>query len=162
MTVPEHATGTDVFPHDEYHYYAMDRDDEPLHIHVPEEIIQDARNIIDANLDLSNWVPTFKHNLGDGIYLEFNPRDPDYSTLQHYPPFGNDTHRIMGMVRDTDVYFHSMFLHHSVGPPADKQQHHYKDFRDNVVLPEHREQYMNELIDDVEAGGWDTDWIERE
>ena len=160
MNVPKDATGTDVFPHDEYHFYVIDQEDNPLHIHLPEDIVQDARDLIDADFPTKNWVPTFKHHLGDGIYFHFNPRDPDYSTFRQHPPFGDDTHRLMGASYNDPVHFDSHFIHKSTGPPADKKQHHYKDFRESVVLPEHREQYMEELIAWEENGGWDTDWIE--
>lgn len=165
MTVPPDATGLDVFPHDEYHYYLINQaeDDEPIHVHVPESVIEDARSLIDHDFphDTTEWLSRFDYHFDDGTYFRFRPDDPSYSEIRYTKPMIDDHYRLYGASFSEPVIIGQMFIHYSTGPPADHEQHHYKNFRENVVLPEHREQYMNELIEDEQNAGWDTDWIDR-
>lgn len=159
-------TGEEVLPHDEYHFYVIDHEDEPRHLHLTEDIVEDCRDLIETDfpVDRADWNPKFWHQLEDGISFMFCPLDPSHSAFYYCSPFGvlgDRPERVFGSVFKEEVWFDGYFLCESVGPPADKRQHHYKDIRENVVLDEHREQYMDELVDDVEAGGWETDWIER-
>lgn len=166
MPSPQTQTDDDVFPHDEYHFYILDHNDEPRHIHLTETIVQECRDLIDTDypVDGSDWTPKFWHHLEDGISFMFCPLDPDLSELYYSSPFGilgERPKRVFGSVFNRGaVWFDSSFLGASTGPPADKHQHHYKEIREDVVLPEHRDQYMQELLEWEENGGWDTDWIE--
>lgn len=161
MNVPDGATGADVFPHDEYHFYVTDHNRDPIHIHLPAEIVEDARALIDTDFPTEqSCISTFKFRIDAPIWFKFNPQDPSYSEFI-YSEFRVDTnHRLFGAYYEDEVYFDGGFLCDSTGPPADKEQHHYKEIREEVVLPEHRDQYMDELLEWEETGGWDTDWIE--
>lgn len=163
----KNQTGIDVLPHDEYYFYIIDHEDEPRLLHLTEDIVQDCRNLIDTEypIDRADWNPKFWHRLEDGINLMFCPLDPDHSTFYYCSPFGDlgsGSERVFGSVFNRDaVWFDSSFLCESTGPPADKYQHHYKNIREDVVLLEHRDQYMDELLDWEDGGGWDTDWIDQ-
>lgn len=161
MHVPPDATGIDVFPHDDYHFYILDHETEPRHIYLPEDVVHDARHLIDTDFSTTeDWTPKFFHDLGDGVWFKFYPNDPSLSEFQYDVPFSGNK-RLFGAAYDKHVRFDSPLLSASTGPPADHHQHHYKEIRQTVILPEHREHYMNALIEWEETGGWDTDWIEQ-
>jgi|AntRauTorckE6833_2_1112554.scaffolds.fasta_scaffold14593_3 hypothetical protein len=159
-------TGAEVFPHDEYHFYTVDHEDEPRHLHLTEDIVEDCRDLIDTDypIDRADWNPKFWRHIEDGINFMFCPLDPDHSAFYYCSPFGDlggGAERVFGSVFDQEsVWIDSYFLCASTGPPTDVQDANYKEIREEVVLPEHREQYTQELIEHLEIGNLDSDWVE--
>lgn len=110
-----------------------------------------------------SWLTLAQHQLKGRFHVHFNPEDPELSTIQQHPVRGmGELKRVCGFNPDGEkVWVDSSVLRVSTGPPADREQHMYKEIREDVILPEHEDMYMEKLIEDEEKAGWDTDWIER-
>lgn len=159
---PRIHSATEQIPHDEYYFYVMDNNDEPRCLHLTTEIVSDMREMIELEFPSSagNWSKTVSFNLGDGIWFEFKPDKPTNSRFVFKPAFGSNE-QIFGSTFKEQVWFDTSFLSASTGPPADKYQHHYKKFRDEVIQKEsHSEKYQQKLFVWEESGGWKTDWMD--
>lgn len=142
---------TEIFDHDEYHIYTTTSGLNFRHVHLTEDTLNEVDKLQDVPRNTpvdARWIWEMRLEVAEGIYLSENPGTNRYPKLESpgYEGWETVDH---GKFED-EVWFDGMIFHKCTGKRGMDPKYEYEEVLEDLVLDEHRDQFLSEFEDYIE------------